>query len=101
MDRKGQLANVAFGGAWSEQIAGNEAVEQAMRLVEAATREGARRDLRRDDSLRAALGLVAKAHPKGAMLMAAWNKALSMHDPGQRVPELMRIAGLLRANLSQ
>lgn len=25
MDRKSQLKNVAFGGAWSEQIAGNEA----------------------------------------------------------------------------
>ena len=59
MDGEGQLANVAFGGAWSEQIAGNEAVEQAMRLVEAAAKEGAGRDLRRDDSLRAALGLIA------------------------------------------
>lgn len=101
MDREGQLANVAFGGAWSEQIAGDEAVKQAMLLVEAAANEGARRDLRRDDSLRTALGLVAKAHPKGVMLVAAWNKALSMHDPGQRVAELTRIARLLRANLSQ
>lgn len=101
MDREGQLANVAFGGTWSEQIAGNEAVEQAMRLVEAAAKESARRDLRRDDSLRAALGLVAKAHPKGAMLVAAWNKALSMHDLGQRVQELMRVARLLGANLNQ
>lgn len=101
MNREGQLANVAFGGAWSEQIARNEAVEQAMRLVEEAAKEGARRDLRRDGSLCAALGLVTKAHPKGAMLVAAWDKALSMHDPGQRVPELMRIARLLRVNLGQ
>ncbi len=101
MDRKGQLANVAFGGAWSEQIAGNEAVEQAMRLVEAAAKEGAGRDLRRDGSLRAALGLVTKTHPKGAMMVAAWDKALSMHDPGQRVAELIRIAKLLRENLGQ
>lgn len=101
MDREGQLANVAFGGAWSEQIAGDEAVRHAMLLVEAAVKEGARHDLRRDDSLRTALSLAAKAHPKGAMLVAAWNRALSMHDPGQRGAELMRIARLLRANLGQ
>ena len=43
--------------------------------------------------------LVAKTHPKGAMMVAAWDKALSMHDPGQRVAELIRIAKLMRDNL--
>lgn len=101
MDRKGQLANVAFGGAWSEQIAGQEALRDAMRGIEAAARETLYADLRHDSSKREALDLVAASHPKGPMLMAAWSRAISIENPGLRAAELARIAGAFRAGIGK
>lgn len=101
MDRKGQLANVAFGGAWSEQIAGQETLRDAMRSIEAAARETLYADLRHDSSKREALVLVAASHPKGPMLMAAWNRAISIENPGLRAAELARIAGAFRAGIGK
>jgi hypothetical protein len=100
MDRKGQLRNVAFGGAWSEQIAGEEALRAAMRRVEAASVETADADLRLDETLRQALSTVADAHPKGAMLQAAWDRALALPFATLRAGELARIARTLREGMS-
>lgn len=101
MDRKGQLANVAFGGAWSEQIAGDEALAEAMACIEAAVERAARVDLRGDLAASEALRLLAADHPKGTMLVAAWDKALAVADPGLRVAELQRIAAALRAGIGR
>ena len=101
MDRKGQLANVAFGGAWSEQIAGQEALRDAMRSIEAAARETLAADLRHDNSKREALELLAAEHPKGPMLIVAWEKAVRIENPGLRAAELARIAGALRAGIGK
>lgn len=99
MDRKGQLRNVSFGGAWSEQIAGNEALVDAMARVEAAVRYTADEDLRGDQALAEAVVMVCHAHPKGALLLQAWSKALGQGIPAQRAEELARIAATIRAGL--
>lgn len=101
MDRKGQLANVSFGGAWSEQIAGNEALTQAMCIIEASAQESAETDLRGDKAVQEALAKLAAAHPKGAILAAAWNKGLGISNVSLRTAELARIAAALRAGLGK
>lgn len=101
MDRKGQLLNVAFGGAWSEQIAGDEALRLAIRRVEAAASETVDIDLRVNEELRQALALVAAAHPKGVVLQAAWNRALTFPLADLRAGELARIARLLREGMAE
>lgn len=99
MDRKQQLANVAFGGAWSEQIAGNEALRDAMLRVARAAAETIEVDLRGNDTVDAALHALAAAHPKGALLVGAWRRALDITNPGLRQAELTRVAVGLRAGL--
>lgn len=100
MDRIGQLSNVSFGGAWSEQIAADEALADAMAALEGAAERTADEDLRRDPALGDALALVAGAHPKGKLLATAWARALDHADRGHRHSELMRIAKAFRAGLS-
>lgn len=99
MDRKGQLRNVAFGGAWSEQIAGNETLADAMARVEAAVRDTLDEDLRADAALAEAVTIVCAAHPKGGLLADAWRRALGQGLPGVRAAELGRIAATMRAGL--
>lgn len=99
MDRKGQLRNVAFGGAWSEQIAGTEALAEAMRRVEAAPARTVDEDLREDRGLVESMDLLAAAHPKGDLLGRAWRKALDRPAAAERARELRRIAVALRSGL--
>ncbi|MDK8871475.1 hypothetical protein [Paracoccus sp. SSJ] len=99
MDRKQQLSNVSFGGAWSEQIAEDEALALAMARLDGAVIDTLAEDLRGDAELEAALGLAAAAHPKGAMLAAAWGKALGQANGGLRHAELKRIATALRVGI--
>lgn len=84
MDREGQMRNVAFGGAWSEQIAGREALARAMTRLEIAVEETAELDLRGEPDLAAALHHIATTHPKGAMLRAAWERALGLASADAR-----------------
>lgn len=99
MDRNGQLRNVAFGGAWSEQIAGNEALAEAMAQVDAAVLDTRDEDLRNDPALAEAVALVCACHPKGALLREAWRRALGQGMPALRAAELQRIAMTIRAGL--
>lgn len=64
MDRKAQLSNVSFGGAWSEEIAGNEILDDAMLLAEQAERLTLNSDLRKCAPMRDAISVLAAAHPK-------------------------------------
>lgn len=95
MDRAGQLRNVAFGGAWSEQIAGREDLAGAIARLHEAARKADRDDPRICPDVRAALNVVTRWHPKGEMLRSAWLRAANVMEPGLRVRELQRIAGLL------
>lgn len=99
MDRKRQLANVSFGGAWSEQIAGNEQLVDAMQRIEAAVTESEEQDLRSNSAIKEALAVVAAAHPKGRLLSQAWEKGLNIGNSGMRKAELKRVADALRAGL--
>ncbi|WP_054007850.1 hypothetical protein [Cypionkella psychrotolerans] len=100
MDRKSQLRNVAFGGAWSEQITGNEAIVEALRLAERAGGLTSDEDLRLDQALRAAINALAAVHPKGAQLRDAWARALNRPEAAFRMRELEHIAALFRKGLA-
>ena len=99
MDRERQLANVAFGGAWSEQIAGNERLAEAMQCIEATVIDCEERDLRSESAIKDALAVVSAAHPKGRLLAQAWEKGLNVGNAGLRKAELKRVADALRAGL--
>lgn len=101
MDRKRQLSNVSFGGAWSEQIAEDEALASAMARLDGAVIDTMSEDLRGDADLDAALALAAAAHPKGAMLAKAWGRGLALPNPGLRSAELKRIAVALRVGIGE
>ncbi|MCB5412392.1 hypothetical protein [Pseudogemmobacter faecipullorum] len=100
MDRKAQLRNVAFGGAWSEQIAGNEALSLSLEALRAACDRTADEDLRDDHDLNYALGVVSRTHPKGRDLERAWGRALSLPEAPDRARELSRIVGLLETGVA-
>lgn len=96
MDRKQQLRNVAFGGAWSEQIAGREAQVAAIAAIAVAAAEAGEVDPLHPDTLDA-VDLLCPRHPKGAMLRKAWMRAARIETPGARIRELQRIAATLAA----
>lgn len=95
MDRKGQLTNVAFGGAWSEQIADREALAAALDLLGAAAERAAHEDVRTDIEVVEALQRACQDHPKGGLLLMAWARGARLAVPGLRVAELGRIVELL------
>ena len=96
MDRSGQLRNVAFGGAWSEQIAGREAQAAAIATLDAAAAGAARRDPLAPEIM-AAVDLLCERHPKGSMLREAWTMAARFEPPPRRIRELARIAARIAA----
>ena len=95
MDRSGQLRNVAFGGSWSEQIAGREELLHALETLKRAARRAGQHDPGQDMDVGPALDLASRDHPKGAMLRAAWARAAAITAPTLRVAELARVADLL------
>lgn len=96
MDRKQQLRNVAFGGAWSEQIAGREAITAAIETLKRAAAGAASRDPRTAE-VTAALELLCRNHPKGDILRGAWKRGATWEPAPRRIRELARIADLLAA----
>lgn len=100
MDRRSQLKNVAFGGAWSEQIAGDEALQRALASVREASKRTAEEDLRGDLNLLDAVWALALTNPKGDALAEAWRKALNLQIAGDRVKKLRRLADLFAARLT-
>jgi hypothetical protein len=95
MDRRDQLKNVAFGGAWSDQIPGRETLARAIKTVVVAPERAAEEDLREDIELGEAVVTCCLAHPKGEGLRRSWERALEMPDPGQRQTEMARVARIL------
>lgn len=96
MDRKGQLTNVAFGGAWSEQIAAREELARALDILQEAATRADGLDVRADMDVIVALWKACADHPKGEMLQKAWDKGAAIPNPGLRSQELARIANLLK-----
>ena len=101
MERTDQLKNVAFGGAWSEQISGHEALRHAIGVLSRAPERSADEDLRSDKALLAALNTAVAAHPKGQMLRLAWDRALGLRHPDLRRVELVRISEAIRTGLGK
>ena len=101
MDRKQQLGNVAFGGAWSEQIEADERLAASMDRLDKAVRDTLYEDLRGFADVAEALDVVSACHPKGSALAASWSKALGIPNAGLRSQELKRIADLLRAGIGE
>lgn len=99
MDRKSQLRNVSFGGAWSEQITGTEELSAAMNTLEAAISRTSDMDLRQCQITEDALRMVTEAHPKGVLLIEAWGRALGLSAAHHRMAEITRICRALRAGL--
>jgi hypothetical protein len=97
MDRKGQLGNVAFGGAWSERIPRNEDRARHVALVRAASRRTIEEDLRHDEMLEEALRSICATHPKGDELRRSWAHALCLENPGIRCREIERLARAITA----
>lgn len=96
MDRSGQLRNVAFGGAWSEQIAGREAQAAAIATLDTAAAGAAWRDpLSRE--VMAAVDVLCERHPKGRMLRDAWIVASRFEPAPRRITELARISAQIAA----
>lgn len=90
---------MAFGGAWSEQIADDEALAAALDRIDRAVEDTVYEDLRGFGDVHESISLAATAHPKGAMLRKAWGKGLEMPNAGLRSGELKRIAEVLRAGI--
>lgn len=97
MKRKDQLRNVAFGGAWSEQIAGREALAAAIDVLDEAATCADMTDPRRDTAVIEALDRATADHAKGGLLRDAWLRAASRPEPSVRVAELMTIVIRIRA----
>ena len=96
MERKDQLRNVAFGGAWSEQIAGREALAAAIHVLDEAATCADMTDPRRQPMVTEALELATADHPKGHLLREAWVRASCRSDPSVRVAELLTIVQRIR-----
>lgn len=94
MDRREQLANVAFGGNWSEEIEPAERREAALATLREAVAGAAEADPRTPEAL-AALALITRDHPKAALLAARFAKAAAIPEPGHRLHELQRLLGIL------
>ncbi|MBW3243715.1 hypothetical protein KUV57_13665 [Epibacterium sp. DP7N7-1] len=97
MDRKDQLKNVSFGGAWSEQIPRRERLAAALAMIEAAPERTIEEDLREDIALEKAIRDVSTTHPKGADLKLSWERAIARTAPEERYLELSRLARLFQA----
>lgn len=99
MDRERQLSNVSFGGAWSEQIAENEALADALARLDKAVEDTVYEDLRGFEDVADAIALASSAHPKGPILAQAWRKGLELPNSGLRAAELRRVAMALRTGI--
>ena len=97
MNRKGQLRNVAFGGAWADQIPKREELINALLELEHAVEESVESDLRTWPDVWRALSAVCEAHPKGAILKRTWTRALANPSQQERYVELRRIVYILKA----
>ena len=99
MDRKSQLKNVSFGGAWSEQIADDEILRQSFELLKQAVALTLEEDIRERADVRQALEVVLEQHPKGAEIEKALERAVSLSLAGVRSTELNRLVKVLEAQL--
>lgn len=88
-DMKTQLANVAFGGSWSEEILDRDKLNDALECIAQAVEECADKDVR-TPALLDALDYIKLTIGKGSGLTSSFLSALSEPDPCRRHQEAMR-----------
>lgn len=93
MERKRQLANVAFGGDWSEAIVPRERVQAAVQTLRLAVRYCREVDPRTDE-VADALALVRRM-TRGDILADAFLKAGGIENMGVRHSELQRVLQII------
>ncbi|WP_057462761.1 hypothetical protein [Pseudovibrio sp. POLY-S9] len=95
-DRKKQLANVAFGGSWSEELIHKGKVQAVLDVLRQAARRCDEEDPRGPE-LTATLVYIERHVEKGRMYRIGIEKALSLQDPTQRQTEMLRYVSLIEA----
>jgi len=75
VEYKKHLANVAFGGAWSEELVERDALKSVMEVLYAAAADCGEKDVR-DGALAEALCHIRRKIEKGPMLVEGFQTAL-------------------------
>lgn len=94
VERKKQLTSVAFGGAWSEQLIEDDALNSVMSVLQKACDECADRDVN-DRALIEALSYVRSNVEKGPMLVEGFQKALLEANPSIRQESVKRYVAMI------
>jgi hypothetical protein len=94
VERKKHLSNVAFGGAWSEEISARDEVQAVLEVLTRAAAECGERDVR-DAALADALCYVYREVEKGPMLVAGFQKALLEPLPDMREAHVKRYVAMI------
>ena len=100
MDRRQHLANVAFGGNWSEEIVPAEERAAALATLRQAIAQAWEEDPR-TGPVRAALALLTRGHPKAALLAERFERAAALPAPGLRLEELQRLLAIVERMAGQ
>ena len=95
MDKKTQLANVAFGGNWSEQLLRDDELHQVLDVIATAVTQSLDRDVE-DEALLNAMLYIRKNVEKGPLLCAAFFKALRIENQGLRYDKLCKVEYMIR-----
>jgi len=97
MDRKTQLANVAFGGSWVDAIEAREDLAKALDAVRTACSDCMERDVR-DTALRDALDYLAPRMARGEMIIEAFWRAVGL-EPERRARETTRLLATILSGI--
>jgi len=95
VERKKHLANVAFGGGWSEELVEREMLSRIMTTLEQAAEGCFDQDVYNRELIDA-LGFVQAKVEKGPMLVAGFQKALLEPIPSLRQAEVQRYVEMIR-----
>ena len=94
-EHKKKMGNVAFGGAWSEEILVMDELAKVLATINDAAENCADQDVESEELL-AAMLYVRKNIDKGPMLCAAFFKGLRISNQGLRQIEVKRVAVMIR-----
>ena len=99
-EKKNQLSNVSFGGAWSEELVDQDRIRTILRVIERAARDCAIRDVQ-SARLDRALAEIDNMVEKGPQLTASFRRSLARPHPSLRQQEAQRIARMIRRATGQ
>ena len=97
-ERKNQLSNVSFGGAWSEDLVDIDRLNRILSVIERAARDCASRDVR-SRQLEKALNEMGLTIEKGPQLARRFMRALAEPNPGLRHMEASKVARIIKRSV--